>query len=457
MPTRGTTLVAALVATLLAQAVALPRSGAATLEVGPGKPFRRIEDANAAARPGDLILVHALGTDQPYTNTAVLVRQARLTFRGVPGAASRWVKVSGKGFDYSGRGSTPRAIFQFEPGADSCTLEGFELADAHNDAGNGAGVRINQANHITIRHCAIHDNDMGIMSNGDGTLQRAVDQRIEHCAIYHNGSMLHPGFNHNLYLGGTSVALRFCDVHHSLTGHNVKSRAHHTRVEYCFVHDSANREFDLVDSTETAQPHSHAVLVGNVIAKSPNCQGNRTVIHFGQDGGKPHDGTLYLVFNTIVTPFIAPVVDLSARHAKAHLLGNLLWNGGMRQAGQKLVGVRDGALGRNVTGSHNWFCGDFGSIEGTGLDATSNRFGRVPGPLFVNPTQGDYRLLPQIARTAAVDLSVDQITLPRLPGAAGEPSDPPLVWQYHHPLGKQPRPHEPRLTLGAYAATTTNR
>ena len=31
----------------------------ATLEVGPGKPFDRIEDANQAAKPGDVILLAA--------------------------------------------------------------------------------------------------------------------------------------------------------------------------------------------------------------------------------------------------------------------------------------------------------------------------------------------------------------------------------------------------------------
>ena len=141
---------------------------AATLEAGPGKRFQRIEEANARAQAGEVILVYPLGGDQPYQTTAVFVRQRRLTFRGMPSEGSRWVKISGKGFDYSGRGSTPRAIFQFNPGADDGVLEGLELADAHNGSQNGAGVRINQANQVTIRNCSIHDNDMGIMSNGDG-------------------------------------------------------------------------------------------------------------------------------------------------------------------------------------------------------------------------------------------------------------------------------------------------
>ncbi len=200
-------------------------AAAATLEVGPGKPFARIEDANAKARPGDVVLVYAGSSRRQYEKTAVFVRQRDLTFRGVPAAGKTCVPINGHGFDYSGAGSTPRAIFQFNAGADHCTLEGFELFGAHNTSHNGAGVRINQANHVTVRNCSIHGNDMGIMSNGDGTLARGVDQRIERCQIYRNGDTSEPGQNHNLYLGGTSVTLRFCEVHHSLTGHNVKSRA----------------------------------------------------------------------------------------------------------------------------------------------------------------------------------------------------------------------------------------
>ena len=264
------------------------------------------------------------------------MRQKNLTIRGVPGTGQAVRHHQRKRIRlWQGKAGTPRAIFQFNLGTDNCTLEGFELLGAHNSSHNGTGVRINQANHAAIRNCKIHNNDMGIMSNGDGTLATAVDQRIEECRIYRNGDPTEPGYNHNLYLGGTSVTLRFCEIHHSLTGHNVKSRAHCTRVEYCYVHHAANREFDLVDAAETARPQSDAVLLGNIIAKDPKCSGNRTVIHFGMDGGKPHNGTLYLAFNTIVTPFIAPVVELSTPGAKSRLLGNVVSCGDTRQGGPK--------------------------------------------------------------------------------------------------------------------------
>ena len=428
---------------------------AATLEVGPGQQFSRLEEANAKAQAGDVILVHPHAGGRPYDETAVFVRQKNLTFRGVPGAAKPYVAISGQGFDYSGAGSTPRAIVQFNRGTDNCTLQGFELFGAHNSSHNGAGVRINQANHVAIRKCSIHNNDMGIMSNGDGSLASAVDQRIEECRIWRNGDPSEPGYNHNLYLGGTSVTLRFCEIYHSLTGHNVKSRAHHTRVEYCYVHHSANCEFDLVDAAETARPQSDAVLLGNIIVKDPKCGGNRTVIHFGQDGGKQHDGPLYLAFNTVVTPFISPVVELSTVAAKARLLGNVVGHhvlmvGGARQAGQKVAGVRDGATMQNIDGESNWFCGDF-SASKTALNAANNHFEPVAGELFVGPRDGDYRLLPQAARRMTVASAAELLDLPLVPGLPGAALLRPLGWQYHHPAASEKRPAEPSVTAGAYA------
>jgi hypothetical protein len=276
-----------------------------------------------------------------------------------------------------------------------------------------------------------------------------VNQWIEFCEIHHNGDPADPGYNHNLYLGGTSVTLRACEVHSSLTGHNVKSRAHHNRVEYCYIHDSANREFDLVDAADTAQPDSHAVLLGNIIVKDPNCGGNRSVIHFGQDGGKEHDGTLHLLFNTIVTPFMSPVVELSAPKAKAQLTGNLVWDAGRRQNGPQLIAVRAGASPNYASGTQNRLGGTFAALTGTALDPATNFIRRFDIPPFANPSQHDYRLLPAAARQLGSPLNSQQLPLPATPGATNTVGDVPLAWQYRHPAGQQRREPASALTLGA--------
>ncbi len=416
------------------------------LYVGYGKKYKTIEDANKEVRRGDTILVFPNEHNEPYTQTAVYVTRDTVTFLAVPAAGETHIKVSGKGFNYSGVGAVPRAIFQFNKGADGCTVEGFELYDAHNDSHNGAGVRINQANDVRVRSCIIHNNDMGIMSNGDGTLETARNQLIEKSWIHHNGSEEEPGFNHNLYLGGVSVTLRFCEINNSLTGHNVKSRAHYTRVEYSFIHDSANREFDLVDGKETAFPESHAVLMGNVIRKNPACRGNKAVIHFGQDGGKQHDGTVYLVHNTIITPFISPVVDLSASKTKAQISGNIFWDSGAKQNNQVIVSVRNGAEMKNVTGHYNWMSSGFALPEGSALDQNHNYLKNTTPPPFVNPEKDDYHLKAQF-RTG---LPRKSLSIPSIPGDNRRKPTPPVFYQYLFRTDFEERPDESRLAVGAY-------
>lgn len=277
---------------------------AATLDVGTSRSFSRIEEALAKARPGDVIIVYP----GDYQKTSLLIKTPKLTLK----AAAEKITLDGEGFNYSGKGSIPRAIIQFEPSANDCTLEGFVLLNASNESFNGAGVRINQANNITVRNCVIQKNEMGIMSNGSVKGNTATNQLIEGCLISDNGTQKQAGYNHNLYLGGTSVTVRKCEIARSVTGHNVKSRAHLTRVEQCNVHDSANREFDLVDGAgNTDVLNSDAILVENKIVKSPACTGNRNVIHFGKDGDARHDGTLYLIRNQIVSPYVSPIIDVS--------------------------------------------------------------------------------------------------------------------------------------------------
>lgn len=416
---------------------------AADLTVGPGKTYPRIEDAVAKAKAGDSILVHPQADNKPYEKVALYIPAPRLTIKAVT-APGEHIPLSGKDFDYSGAGKTPRAIIQFNKGTDGCTFEGFELSGAHNESHNGAGIRINQANDVVIRNCRIHNNDMGIMSNGDGSPATAANQLIERCLIYSNGDPAEPGYNHNLYLGGTSVTLLGCEIHSSLTGHNVKSRAHRTSVIACYVHDSANREFDLVDGKgDTSAPESDAILAGNIIVKAKNCSGNRAVIHFGQDGGNEHNGTLYLIHNTIVTPFISPVAHLSAPKASAKLINNIVWDGGAGQNGQKLAETRATAAGaQSVSGACNWFSSGF---RGPGLDglALKQTFLADPGaaPPFADTAKGDFHL----SRKDSNITDAGQALAEDLMKVVGK-----RLKQYKSPQSEEDRPAAGKPDLGAY-------
>ena len=271
----------------------------AVLRVGTGLAFARIEDAVAAAHPGDVVEV----SSGVYPKTAVRLTIPNLTLRGIGR-----VVLDGKGFEYSGVGPVPRAALQIE--ADGCTVRGFEILGAHNATHNGAAIRIVAARAATIADCDLHGNDMGVMSSGvAGDAHAAEGQLFERCHIHHNGDPGEPGQNHNLYLGGTSATLRFCEIDHALTGHDLKSRTHLLRLEHCWLHEAANRELDLVDGWDTERLGSDAALVGCVVQKGPNEAGNRNVVHFGKERGQ-RLGTLLLDHCTVESPFSTPVIVL---------------------------------------------------------------------------------------------------------------------------------------------------
>ena len=103
------------------QAVFADRSGQ---RQGPG----RRRDPGLSVRPAG----------HPYEKTASSCGRRTLLSAAFPRRSKLYVPISGQGFDYSGAGSTPRAIFQFNPGSNNCTLEGLELSGAHNSSHNGA-------------------------------------------------------------------------------------------------------------------------------------------------------------------------------------------------------------------------------------------------------------------------------------------------------------------------------
>ncbi len=360
-----------------------------TLTVGDGMRFSRIEDAVAAAHEGAVVEVYP--SSSGYARTAVRLQFARVTIKGI-GASP--VRLDGSSYAYSGEGRIPRAIFQIEPAASGAVIENFELIGAHNGSFNGAGVRINAANRVTIRGCDIHGCDMGIMSNGiQGDKTAGAEQLIDHCRIHENGNPKDPGQNHNLYLGGSSVTVQFCDIFSPVTGHNLKSRAHFNIVQYCYIHDSANRELDFVEAWDTERPNSNALLLGNVIEKGKNSAGNHITIHFGKEHGK-RDGTVYLVNNTIVTHFSSPVLELSAALPRAGLLNNVIVN---TEASEPTLVQASSPY--SITGSTNWLSrgysrngfGLIDSIYGESRASNSLSGGGLTFTLHKEPAEAQYR------------------------------------------------------------------
>lgn len=285
-----------------------------TLHVGPGQTYSRIEDALEAAKPDSRILVHPLPNGEAYKEVKLMVTKPNLTIQAAD--PNQPIPLDGTGVNYTGAGSTPRAIVQFCAEGSGGTLDGFILRNAHNDTHNAAGVRISQANDVTISRCDICGCDMGIMSDGraaqKGVEAQGANQLITHCRITDNGAPEEPGYNHNLYLGGDSVTIQYSEIARAVTGHNVKCRVHRVVISNCSIHDAANREIDLVDGKNcTDVSGSNVQIFRCSIKKDARCQGNHGCIHFGKDGGAAHDGAIIMRNNVIETPFSTPLIELS--------------------------------------------------------------------------------------------------------------------------------------------------
>lgn len=441
---------------------------AAERHVGPGRTYATPAEAIAAAAPGDTVLVHPPGDGVAYEGVAVRVRTPRLTIRAVGAAAvgpsaapavagarlhhpfGPSVTLSGRGAALSGVGPAGRAILQFDPTADGCTVEGFVLAGAANGSGNAAGVRINGADDVTIRGCEIHGCDMGVMSAAGSATDVARSQTIDTCHIHHNGSAIHAGYNHNLYLGGESATVIGCRIDHATTGHNLKSRAHLTRVAACFLHDAANRDFDLVEASETAAPGSDAVLLGNLIVKRPDATGNRTVVHFGADGGGMRRGTLHVAFNTIATPFVSPVVELSSPEGHLSAVGNVVTAGDARQANQVFASVRAGATLARSAAIGNVLSPSFEAkfpaalSSGRAGSGIANRFDLARTGVFADAAADDYH-----PRPPGTALLLPGPLAPRLSGGGTSGPTLPLDFEPRRDAGTAPRATRPAV-IGAF-------
>lgn len=346
----------------------------APLEVGPGKAFPRIEAALTAAKSGDTIRVFP--NPSGYAKTALLIRKDHIKIE----AAGEKIVLDGEGFVYSGEGATPRAIIQFDPQAAGSSINGFTLKNAHNASHNGAGVRINGAPDVTVQDCEMTANDMGIMSNG----ATAVNQRIDHCHIHHNGAPEDPGYNHNLYLGGWSVTVSKSEIHDALTGHDLKSRAHFTLIQDCSLHDSANREIDLVEADETTKPNSNAVVLNCQINKVSN-GGNGNIIHFGREKGS-RNGTIYIIGTTITTQSMAPVLLLSDASAKGSFQNSVIQS--VKQSKPTFLGVMNGADTASLSGTGCWIDPKYTSPETTTIRLANQ--GQFPDLLSGKLSKGVY-------------------------------------------------------------------
>jgi hypothetical protein len=445
-------------------------AGAATYEVGPGKPYATVGAVPwESLQPGDLVLIHARST--PYKEKFVLCRQ---------GTAEQPIVVKGvRGSDgalpvLDGNGATTRAALNYwnqargvvkiggaNVPADTMprhiVVENLEIRSARPPytftpssgaaqtySANAAAIYVEKGEHVTIRNCVLRDSGNGLFI-GSPADQPSRDFLIEGNSIYDNGND-GSAYEHNNYSAAIGIVFqynRFGPPRAGSVGNNLKDRSAGLVVRYNWI-EGGNRQLDLVDAEDSsiieADPSYRSTFVyGNVLIE-PAGAGNRQMAHYGGDSGNTagyRKGTLHFYNNTLISTRTdrTTLFRLSTNEETCDFRNNIAY---VTAAGSTLAMLdQDGQLMM----SHNWFkpgrVSTFGTLLGMISDDGTSVTGTSPG--FHDEANADYRLA---AGAAAIDSGA--LMNPAVP-AAHEP-----LWQYLKHQGGEARLAAGALDLGAF-------
>jgi len=275
-------------------------SRAATLLVGPDKPYRTVRAAAQAAQNGDVVLIDA----GVYSGDVTSWNASNLTVRGV-GVGRAHMRANGA--NEAGKGI-------WVVNGNNFTAENIEFSGSTVPDGNGAGIRNDTSGYLVVRNCYFHDNQNGILGGADSML-------IEKSIFDHNG-LGDPGRTHNMYIWGRSVTVRYTYSHRANIGHNLKTRGQNNYILYNRIMDeadgTASYSIDVPDCGRT-------YIVGNVIEQGPNSD-NSSIIAYGAESGS-NVLDLYVVHNTIVNNRTAGGTFLQLRSGTPALVRNNVFYG----------------------------------------------------------------------------------------------------------------------------------
>lgn len=284
------------------------------LRVGSPNGFLGVNAASRLAQPGDVIEI----AEGDYAGDVAVLRTDDLVICGL----GRGAHILAAGKSVEGKG-----IWVVK--SNRVRIENVHFSGAKVSDKNGAGIRVEGAD-LTVRHARFVDNENGILAGEkpDSTIT------IEHSEFIHSGAG--DGRSHNIYIGkiGRLVA-RFNVFRDAYIGHNIKSRARESIIEYNRVMDGANGKA----SYQIDLPNGgRALLLGNLIQQGPEAE-NWTMASYGAEGIEHPDNALVMAHNTVVNDRHSGMFVQAHKETACVLVNNLFagkgdmqCNGGARMA-----------------------------------------------------------------------------------------------------------------------------
>ncbi len=272
---------------------------AATYRVGPDREFKRPSEVSGLVKDGDVIEIDA----GEYRRDVTVWRQDNLTLIGVDGRAHLIA---------DGAHAEGKAIWVIK--GRNTTVENIEFSGARVPDRNGAGIR-QEGTNLRVIKCYFHHNENGILAGGN----KDSEILITNSQFAHNGSG--DGLTHNIYIGRIAkLTVSKSYIHHARIGHQIKSRARETIIEYNRIMDEETGNSSYIIDVPNG---GVAIIVGNLLQQGPMTD-NWAMISYGAEGSGSRAGALYVVNNTLVNDRRDGIfVDASRAREPARIMNNI--------------------------------------------------------------------------------------------------------------------------------------